>query len=478
MMKAKAYIVNGKWGIVQALALTIYYSLFALFAVPAQAAFEDKGTGARGTALGDTYAVLGDDVLSLAYNPASLARVNQKQVTTEYAKIMAGLSDGSNLAQSYLAYGQPVSWGGTLAASWKQFSLDDLYKERTLAIGYGEWLTPRIAIGGALKQLYHSFGVPSIVVDNGGNVQSGTPSFFTRNGNSNTAYSSDIGMLYRWTSRHTLGISVQDLNEPNIALSSTDHEIVPRTFRIALSYEKTRHLIFAGALQTRQSLSNQNDTIFTGSAERTWDLVNGDHLALRGSLANGSREFRQVALGGGYQMTSLGFDYAFVFNTGGITIGDTSGTHRFSMSYRFGPKGTPTKVRSAPKPKRPKTPKMPQGYEHKEVVTVPSSGMPVKGPTPVVMPREAEITITSEDLTPEAVTAPAPLKAADVSIDLIFDADFDGVSDEADHCADTPAGSEVDRQGCAPYQVDHRGNPLPRKVHVEFISLDEVEHGR
>jgi len=38
-------------------------------------------------------------------------------------------------------------------------------------------------------------------------------------------------MLYRFTERHTLGISDYDINEPNIALSSTDHEIVPRTIR-------------------------------------------------------------------------------------------------------------------------------------------------------------------------------------------------------------------------------------------------------
>ena len=75
-----------------------------------------------------------------------------------------------------------------LVAYLKQFSLDNLYKERTLSLGYGEWLTSDIALGGALKQLYHSFGAPNMVVDDNGNVQSGNPSFFAQNGNSNTAY--------------------------------------------------------------------------------------------------------------------------------------------------------------------------------------------------------------------------------------------------------------------------------------------------
>lgn len=475
-MNLWAYIESRKWKVAGLLLITLC-SLLSPSAV--FSAFEDKGTGARGTALGDTYVVLADDVLALAYNPASLARVQRKEVTSEYAKLFGGLSDGSNLTQSYLAYGQPVRWGGTLAASWKQFALDDLYKERTLTLGYGEWLTPRIAIGGALKQLYHEFGVPTMIVDNNGNVQNGTPAFFARNGNSNTAYGADLGMLYRWTDRHTLGISIQDINEPNIALSPSDHEIVPRTFRMGLSYERSRNLVFAGALQTRQTLSNQRDTILTGSAERSWSLEGGDRAFARGSLANGSRELRQLALGGGYQMGDLSFDYAFVFNITGISIGETSGTHRFSLTYRFGPKGLPAKAPRSARQKQPKQPKvrpMPEGYEHtSQDGSIPAE--PVRTlPASRTLPREAEITITPEDLEPEL--SPTQAKSAEVTIDLIFDTDFDGITDEFDRCPDTPAGSSVDAQGCAPSQVSPAGHPLPHRVEVEFITLEEVENGR
>jgi len=469
MMNLAAYIVNRKLR-VAGLFLAIVYSLLSPSAV--FAAFEDKGTGARATALGDTYVALGDDVLSLSYNPAALARVQQKEVTSEYAKLFSGLSDNSNLAQSYLAYAQPISWGGTLAISWKQFSLDDLYKERTLSLGYGEWLTDRIAIGGAIKQLYHAFGVPNMIVDNNGNIQSGTPTFFAHNGNSNTAYSADLGFLYKMTERHTLGISVQDINEPNIALSPSDHEIVPRTFRLGVGYERHRHLNFAGAVETRQTLSNQTDMILTGAAERTWDFEDGDQLAVRGSLANGSREYRQLSLGAGYRLGSVQLDYAFVFNIGGISLGDTSGTHRFSLTYRFGAKGIPEKAKKQPKERKVKP--MPTGYE--EVSTEPES-LPTPTPAAVPtssLPRAAEISITPEDI--DDTTAPA--KKADISIDLIFDSDFDGVADDLDQCPTTPAGMPVDAKGCAATQMDHRGNPLPHKVIIEFITLEEVENGR
>src|ERR1019366_791695 len=70
------------------LILSILYCLLSPFAV--FAAFEDIGTGARGTALGSNYVSMGDDVMSLAYNPASLARVQQKEITSEYSRLYAG----------------------------------------------------------------------------------------------------------------------------------------------------------------------------------------------------------------------------------------------------------------------------------------------------------------------------------------------------------------------------------------------------
>ena len=157
------------------IALALIASLSARWSY---AAFEDTGTGARGVALGDNYVAMGDDILSLMYNPAELARVDQKQIATEYSRLYTGLSDGSNLSQYYFGYGQPISYGGTVSIGWKELSLDTLYKERTLSLGYGEWITDTVAIGGAFKQLYHAFGVPNMIVDNNGNIQSGTPNFF------------------------------------------------------------------------------------------------------------------------------------------------------------------------------------------------------------------------------------------------------------------------------------------------------------
>jgi hypothetical protein len=316
--------------------LLIGLSLLGFFGAPVWAAFEDTGTGARATALAGGYAAAADDVLSLIYNPAGLANVNRKEITSEYAKLFAGLSDGSNISQTFLAYGQPISYGGTVAIGWKQFSLDSLYKERTLSVGYGEWITSKIAAGFALKQLHHEFTSPGIIVDDAGSVQNGTPSFFSKYGNSKTAYAADLGVIVKPMERYTIGVSIQDFNEPNVAVSSEDHEVVNKTVRVGVKYDAPKNLKLMGGVVSHKSVSGGPDVTWTAASEKTWGEKESGAFILRGSIANGSREFRQIALGAGYLLSSFQVDYAFVFNVGGLSIGDTAGTHRFSLTYRFG----------------------------------------------------------------------------------------------------------------------------------------------
>lgn len=333
---------NGQWAmslrLFNVVGLAAVFSLLIAPFKPLHAAFEDTGTGARPTVMGGTYVAVGDDVQSLMYNPAGLAQLHRHELMSEYSKLYSGLSDGSNIGQYFVGYGQPIrKFGGTLAAGWKQLSLDNLYTERTLSLGYGEWITQSVAAGVALKQLHHEFGAPAMSVDDNGNISNSQPTFFSRYGNASTAYSMDLGLLYRATSRHTFGLSIQDVNEPNVALNPEDHEIVSRTMRAGLSYKGRRGLTLAGSLTTKESLANQRDVIWTGAAEKWWETKDLGAFAARGSLATGSRSFQQMAMGASYRVNQYQIDYAFVFNLTGVQLGNTMGTHRFSFSYRFGP---------------------------------------------------------------------------------------------------------------------------------------------
>lgn len=393
--------------------LLIGLSLFGFFAAPTWAAFEDTGTGARASALAGGYVAAADDTLSLLYNPAGLANVNRKEVASEYAKLFAGLTDGSNISQTFLAYSQPLRWGGTASVGWKQFSLDNLYSERTLSLGYGEWITSRVAGGFALKQLHHEFSSPNIVVDDAGNIQAGQPSFFAKYGNSQTAYSADLGFLIKPADRYTVGVAIQDFNEPNVAVNPADHEVVNKTVRLGVAYDAPKDLKVMAGVVSHKSLSDGPDTTWTGAGEKWWGKQAEGAFALRGSLSAGSRDFKQFGLGASYRLTQLQVDYAFLFNIGGLGIGDTEGTHRFSLSYRFGPDRS--ELGQAPKTK--KTPK--QVSRDAEIEELLGEGLPTYVPKPKAKTSEPQgpgLTNVQVQTTP-AVQPPA-VQPSDYAVPL------------------------------------------------------------
>jgi hypothetical protein len=346
-MNSTAYIVNRKWEIAL---FTIFYFLLTQLAVPVFAAFEDVGTGARAAALGNAYTAVGDDTLSLYYNPAGLARLQEGEIATEYSRLYTGLTDGTNLSHYLLAVGVPLSWG-TLSAGWKQMSLDDLYEERTLSLGYARWFGKRLAIGGAVKQLHHSFTAPSTTVDDNGNILPGTPSLFAQEGDGASAYAGDVGVLYRLGRQQWLGVSVRNINTPNVSLDSSDTDQVARTVRGSWAYQDTYKFSATLDAEFEQKPGGPHDRSVTGALEKGWTLGEKSAVFARGAFTEGSRELRQMSSGFGARLGRLQVDYAFLFHLSGVRIGDSMGTHRVSLTYRFGtvPRNmTPIEPRTPP----------------------------------------------------------------------------------------------------------------------------------
>jgi len=300
------------------------------------AAFLDNGATARTAALGGSYVAVADDAAALTMNPAGLSLLARPETVADYNRPYAGLTDGSVISQFYLGSAVPLSIGGAVAVGWKELSFAGLYKERTLSVGYGRWLTSRLAAGFCIKQLHHSFNAAQENVDDFGNVQAGTPDFFAQNGTSQNAYSADLGLLLKLSRRARLGVSAQDVNEPNIALSPDDRDLVARTLRAGLAAESESGLTTALGLETRKALADARDWVGSVGIERWFKETASGQFGLRGSAAAGSRQTRMLETGAGVRINGLELDYAFALNMSGITVGDTYGTHRFSIAYRFG----------------------------------------------------------------------------------------------------------------------------------------------
>ncbi|MBI4347817.1 MAG: tetratricopeptide repeat protein [Elusimicrobia bacterium] len=319
--------------------------LLLLAASPALAAFEEKGAGARAPGLGNAFTAIADDVYAIHYNPAGLAQLERPELATGYSRLFMGLSDNSNLSQSFLGYAHPLRGGaqGTTAASWEQFSLNsNLYQEQVFSLGYGRRLIPRLGPGELLggftgKYLRRSFGTfpeaDNAMIGNGLQVGVGQADPVLNGRRSMGAVDGDLGLLYRLPRYYTFGLQLAHLTQPNVAFDRSDSDQLPLSVRLGAGY-RTLLSVISLQLENQKSPLGGLDQRVTIAAERWFPRLFIGDFAFRGALSNGSRDFRQMTLGLSWRTKRIGVDYGFALPITGVA--GTQGTHRVSLGARFG----------------------------------------------------------------------------------------------------------------------------------------------
>lgn len=302
--------------------LTLFMAL-TLAAVPARAAFEQIGAGARPIGMASAFTAVSDDAHAVHYNPAGLAQIRRGELTAGYGKLYAGLKDSSNIGSGFVGAAQPLKQGrwGVTGLGWTSLSLEGAYREDAVSLGYGrEFLVDGFFVGGSAKILKRSFGTdPYTQVD----------PVFIKYGQNTTHPSFDLGLLYRPSAAYSFGLAFKDLNQPNVGLAGTDK--VPLEIRGGFGYHQ-RQFVFDG------EIARKDKDVAVSLGVEKWLLKS---VGLRAGLTAGSRSKRDLATGIGYKAGAFALDYAFVFPLAGIE--STAGSHRFSLTVRFG-KAAPEKA--------------------------------------------------------------------------------------------------------------------------------------
>lgn len=302
-------------------------------------AFDDFSVGARPAAFSGAFAGLADDVHSLYYNPAGLASLPRPEVTAYYAKLLNSFSDQSNTALTFMAFGHPLQPGGRWGAAgigWTQFQVDSLYQEQTLTLGYGRAFSPwNLSLGGNLKVLHRKFGEDANTLNafqgfNPGNRTLLSDPVFN-GGKSAQALGLDLGAVYRPLPNMSVGMSLANLNEPDLGLSSADR--VPMVTRLGAAY-RFPFLKANVDVTRRKLLRGEADHRLLFGLERGWLIPRYGEMAVRGGGGVGNRGFRQITLGLGYEVNGVGMDYVFHMPLGALDAAGNS--HHFSLSFRFG----------------------------------------------------------------------------------------------------------------------------------------------
>ena len=314
------------WKSILILLLTFTWNLPSAFAQ-----FEDLGVGARGIGMGNAFIGLADDGYSIYYNPAGLGRIDWKELVLDYGKLYWGLDDNSNLGQSFVGYAQSVNRLGTFGVGWLNFALTRYYREDTFMFAYGKRISHSdagsLAAGLNLKVLYKGFE-KTLYTENATNLDTGQrrggrdPVF--ENGYSRTGFSTDLGLLYDLGKHHSFALTLNDINQPDMGLADKDR--IALATKLGYAYRSTNF-----NMTSDLTFKGRDITISAGTEK--WFM--GKTLAVRGGLGIGEREYASLSLGASYRYSRIfQFDYSFVYPLRGVS--SFSGSHRFSLTLRFG----------------------------------------------------------------------------------------------------------------------------------------------
>jgi four helix bundle protein len=321
------------------LSVILGFSILYLGSHASYAAFKDEGWGARPLGMAGAFSSVADDVNAPLFNPAGTAQLMQDEISFTYARLFLGLDlQGTKIYTNYLAYAKPTLRWGSFGLVWTNQTVTSLYKEDTYVLNYAHSVNQyftnlpfELLLGANLKYLSNTYTLGSSIVN------ADDPVF--RNGRIGRAYTFDFGLLFN-LERNSLGFSAKNINSPDIGLFEEDR--VPREFIVGFSRYYFDFWVFEEAFPSL-------DISYRDEIDRDLQIkVGGEGWLWNNTVAlrAGAIHSRSLTLGLTYNSRQLiermefQTDYAFLLP---LTVEENSGSHRFSMTLRFGgPKGKMT----------------------------------------------------------------------------------------------------------------------------------------
>ncbi len=264
--------------------------------------------------MGGAFTAIAGGAEAACTNPAALVETASPELTAVYGRLYSGLSDDSSIGQGYFGFAMPVKkyLPGAAAFSWSDLRLSEAYSESAYSVSYATHVYRGVNAGLSLKYLRRGYVSDAYTAVD--------PVF--ADGYSKGALGADLGLFWRPEPRYAVGLTIKNLNKPDLGLASSDP--LPVEVRAGVSYAvKSSLLDFDAAFA-------DSDYTLSAGAEYLFQR----RYALRMGLSAGNDSRRSVNLGLGGRFGLAEFNYAFSLPIGGIA--GTIGSHLLAFSFRFG----------------------------------------------------------------------------------------------------------------------------------------------
>ena len=298
----------------------ISFIILVLAAGSAFAAFETMPElSVRAQGMGNAFCGMSDDVMSTLINPAGLSKLDRTSVGLSYASLYPGLINDS-ISQGMLAAairGDITAWGLTV----NQLS-SAKYKETMYVLTPSYRVADSLLLGANIK--YMGWSAATLQYFNDTSETLGK-----------SVYGLDLGCQYLVSDNLTLGLSLSNLNRPDVG--EIGQELLPINVRTGVWYSRPSGLNLGADMimeESRQSFALGLEQWFVGNRfglRGGWEgEVNGGNISVGASYRQGDPK-----------SSPFGVDAAYVFPI----VMENMPVMRISTTFKFG-----EKIAKAPEP--------------------------------------------------------------------------------------------------------------------------------